>query len=206
MVASKNPNGLSGVLRPAGGRDAGLEHRGLLGGLIAAAGLEHQHAGPFHGQGVGGLPAGGARPDTMTSYVFLSASVLEMNDILGRHCRSAAVRSHSRKLFPRQIRCRAINPSARVHRPVSMRAHIPGRREFLQGAAAAALPFALQGCTSGGGKGEPLVGRRPAGDLQSHAARRLRGQGSQPSRQAPRRMPSRSSTASTAAGPRSRNR
>jgi len=38
-----------------------------------------------------------------------------------------------------------------------MRAHIPGRREFLQGAAAVALPFALQGCTSGGGKGEPLV-------------------------------------------------
>jgi NitT/TauT family transport system substrate-binding protein len=39
-----------------------------------------------------------------------------------------------------------------------MRAQIPGRREFLQGAAAAALPFALHGCApSGRGKDDPLV-------------------------------------------------
>jgi len=39
-----------------------------------------------------------------------------------------------------------------------MRAHIPGRREFLQGAAAAALPFVVQGCSGGkSGAREPLI-------------------------------------------------
>jgi NitT/TauT family transport system substrate-binding protein len=38
-----------------------------------------------------------------------------------------------------------------------MRVHIPGRRDFLRGAAAAALPFSLYGCASGEKKKEPLV-------------------------------------------------
>src|SRR6187399_2146738 len=38
-----------------------------------------------------------------------------------------------------------------------MHAFLPGRRDFLRGAVAAALPFALQGCSSGGKKDEHLV-------------------------------------------------
>jgi len=38
-----------------------------------------------------------------------------------------------------------------------MHAFLPGRRDFLRGAVAAALPFALQGCSSGGKKEEHLV-------------------------------------------------
>src|SRR5687767_10998554 len=69
-----------------------------------------------------------------------------MNDILEGDCRFGAASSHSRRLCPAGLLCRAINPSARVHRPVSMHKYVPGRREFLRGAVAAALPLSLYGC------------------------------------------------------------
>ena len=75
----------------------------------------------------------------------------------------------------------AAHSNTRPAQPASdshVSAHLLGRRQLLQGAMAAALPLSLYGCAGDkGAQARAADRRRPAGDLQSHAAGGLHGEG-----------------------------